>query len=406
MQTFNPEQSLVEIRREFGEYGDVNPSVSRSSTFTVMDPDTMPQIFKGIKGPETGGYYLYGRHGNPTVRVLARYLAAMEGTEAALCTASGMSAISCALMQVCKSGDHIVASNTIYGGTHALLNELFPEMGIAVAFVDAADLSAVAAAVTDKTRVIYVETVGNPTLRISDIPALSLLARQKGLILMVDNTFSPMLVSPARLGADVVLYSLSKFINGTSDAIAGVICANSAFVNKLLDLHTGRAMLLGPTMDSRVAFDLIQRLPYLGLRMREHGRRALAISSLLETLGVPVRYPGLPSHPQHRIFQSMMNDGYGYGGMLTIDCKWQEKAHELMSVLQNQEKFGLIAVSLGYYDTLMSCSGSSTSSEISPENQEAMGLSPGLIRMSVGITGSLESRLAQISRAFAAVKLT
>jgi methionine-gamma-lyase len=404
MQTFNPEQSLVEIRREFGEYGDVNPSVSRSSTFTVMDPDTMPQIFKGIKGPEAGGCYLYGRHGNPTVRVLARYLAAMEGTEAALCTASGMSAISCALLQVCKSGDHIVASNTLYGGTHALLNELFPEMGITVTFVDAADLSAVAAAVTDKTRVIYVETIGNPTLKIVDIPALSTLARQKGLTLIVDNTFSPMLVSPARLGADVVLYSLSKFINGTSDAIAGAICANGAFVNKLLDLHTGRAMLLGPTMDSRVAFGLIQRLAHLGIRMREHGRRAMAISSLLAKLGMPVRYPGLPSHPQHRIFQSMMNEGYGYGGMLTIDCKTQEKAHELMSVLQNQECFGLIAVSLGYYDTLMSCSGSSTSSEISPENQEAMGLSPGLIRMSVGITGTLESRLAQISRAITTVR--
>ena len=223
---FNPEQSLVEIRREFGEYGDVNPSVSRSSTFTVMDPDTMPQIFKGIKGPEAGGYYLYGRHGNPTVRVLARYLAAMEGTEAALCTASGMSAISCALMQSCKSGDHIVASNTIYGGTHALLNELFPEMGITVTFVDATDLSAVAAAITKKTRVIYVETIGNPTLKIADIPALSRLARKKGLTLMVDNTFSPMLVSPARLGADIVVYSLSKFINGTSDAIAGAICAD------------------------------------------------------------------------------------------------------------------------------------------------------------------------------------
>lgn len=406
MQTFNPEQSLVEIRREFGEYGDVNPSLSRSSTFTVMDPDTMPELFKGIKGPEAGGFYLYGRHGNPTVRVLARYLAAMEGTEAALCTASGMSAISCALLQSCRNGDHIVASDTIYGGTHALLNELFPEMGIAVTFVDATDLSAVAAAVKKKTRVIYVETIGNPTLKISNISALSGLARKKGLTLIVDNTFSPMLVSPARIGADIVVYSMSKFINGAGDAIAGAICASKAFVNKLLALHTGRAMLLGPTMDSRVAFDIVQRLPHLGLRMREHGRRAMAIASRLEDLSVPVCYPGLPSHPQHRIFESMMNEGYGYGGMLTIDCKTQEKAHELMAVLQNQERFGLIAVSLGYYDTLMSCSGSSTSSEISPENQEAMGLSPGLLRMSVGITGSLDSRLVQISRAITAVGLT
>jgi methionine-gamma-lyase len=278
-------------------------------------------------------------------------------------------------------------------------------MGITVTFVDATNLSAVASAVTDKTRLIYVETIGNPTLKVSDIPALSTLSRKKGLRLIVDNTFSPMLVSPARLGADIVVYSLSKFINGSSDAIAGAICADSGFVNKLLDLHTGRAMLLGPTMDSRVAFDLTHRLTNLGLRMREHGRRAMAISSRLADLGVAVCYPGLPSHPQHRIFESMMNDGFGYGGMLTIDCQTQEKAHELMSVLQNQERFGLIAVSLGYYDTLMSCSGSSTASEISPENQQAMGLSPGLLRMSVGITGSLESRLEQISRAIAAVGL-
>ncbi|MDX9785195.1 MAG: aminotransferase class I/II-fold pyridoxal phosphate-dependent enzyme [Desulfobacterales bacterium] len=405
MQKFDPEQLLSEARREFGPHGDVNPSVSRSSTFTVSEPCDMADIFKGIKGPDADGCYLYSRHGNPTVKVLARYLAAMEGTEAAHCTASGMSAISCTLSQLCKTGDHIVASDTIYGGTHALLGDLFPEMAISTTFVDVTDLSAVAAAIQKTTRVIYVETVGNPTLKVADIPALSKLAREKGILLVVDNTFTPMIFSPARLGADMVLYSMSKFINGASDAIAGAVCAGSEFIGKLVNMRTGRAMLLGPTLDARTAFDLIQRLPYLALRMREHGRRALAIASRLEDSGVTVRYPGLSSHPQYRLFRSMMNEGYGYGGMLTVDCGTVEKAEALMRVLQNQEHFGLLAVSLGYYDTLISCSGSSTSSEIPPESQRAIGLSPGLVRFSVGITGSLESRLAQITRAIKTVGL-
>jgi methionine-gamma-lyase len=399
MKPYDPEQALCEIRREFGEHGGVNPSVSRSSTFTVMDPCTMPEIFKGEKGPARGGCYLYGRHCNPTLKVLSRYLAAMEGTETSLCTASGMSAIFCTLSQLCRMGDHIVASNTLYGGTHALLDEVLPQMGVTTTFVDPADPSAVSAALAENTRVIYVEALGNPTLKVADIPGLSKMARKRGITLVVDNTFSPMIFSPARLGADVVIHSMSKFINGASDAIAGTVCAGTSLIDNMLDLHTGRVMLLGPTLDPRAAFSILQRLPHLAIRMREHGRRAMAIAARLRDMGVAVGYPGLASHPQHGLFRSMMNEGYGYGGMLTIDCKTVEKAEQLMDVLQNQERFGLLAVSLGYFDTLISCSGSSTASEMSPESQRAMGLSPGLLRLSVGITGSLESRLDQITRA-------
>ncbi len=140
MQSFNPEQALLNARREFGEHGGVAPSISRSATFTVMHPDIMPEIFQGLRGPDKNGCFLYSRHFNPTVDVLSRYLAAMEDTEAAICTASGMSAISCTLLQICQSGDHIVASDTIYGGTHALLEELLPQMNITTTFVDIADL--------------------------------------------------------------------------------------------------------------------------------------------------------------------------------------------------------------------------------------------------------------------------
>ncbi len=399
MQSYNPEQALLNARREFGEHGGVAPSVSRSATFTVLHPDTMPEIFKGLKGPEEGGCFLYSRHFNPTVDVLSRYLAAMEDTQAAICTASGMSAISCALLQVCKSGDHIVAGETIYGGTHALLESLLPQMNITTTFVDITDIEAVKRAITRNTRVLYTETMGNPTLSIADIPALSTEAHDRGIKLIVDNTFSPMIFSPHRLGADVVVYSLTKYINGASDLIGGAICAESQFIQELMNLHTGRVMLLGPTMDPRVAFDVIQRLPHLAIRIREHSLRGIAMAQMLRKMDIKVIYPGLPDHPQHQLVNRLGNDGYGSGGILAIDCGSRKKAEALMEVLQNEEKFGFIAVSLGYFDTLISCSGSSTSSEIDIEDQQKMGLSPGLLRIALGYTGSLDVRLEQMKRA-------
>ena len=219
------------------------------------------------------------------------------------------------------------------------------------------------------------------------------------------SRLTPMLVSPIRLGADVVVYSMTKYINGASDLVAGAICTTKTMVHELMDLHTGRVMLLGPTMDPRMAFDIIQRLPHLAIRMREHSRRALAICRRLEELGVPVTYPGLESFAQHDLANDLFNKGYGYGGMFTIDCGNRDRADELLDRLQNKEDFGYIAVSLGYFDTLMSCSGASTSSEISAVNQQKMGLSPGLVRLSVGFTGSLDKRVEQMERAVRSVGL-
>lgn len=395
---FDPELAITQVRREFGEHGGVAPSIERSSTFTVMEPGIMPDIFDGKRSPDREGCYLYSRHFNPTIDVLDRYLAAMEGTEFAVGTASGMAAISCALLQLCDAGSHIVSSSTIYGGTHALLAELLPRHGIETTFVHPRDLSAFAAAIQPNTKVIYAETVGNPTLAIANIEALATLAHENGIQLVVDNTFAPMVISPARHGADIVVYSMTKYINGASDLLAGCICCSRDFGHSLYDLHRGCAMLYGPTMDPRVAFDVMQRLPHLAIRMREHGRRALAIAECLQNLGLPVLYPGLPSHPDHGLLETLVNPGYGYGGMLALDCGTQARANELIGVLQNEVGFGLIAVSLGYFDTLMSVSSCSTSSEIPSDEQERMGLHPGLLRMSVGITGSLESRLAQIEK--------
>ncbi len=399
MKPYKPEMAMMAARREFGEHGGVAPSISRSATFTVIDPRTVPEIFSGIKKPDQDGCFLYSRHFNPTVSVLGRYLAAMEGTEAAMCTASGMSAIACTLMQLCESGDHIVASDTIYGGTHALLAELFPRYQIHTTFVDITRIEAVEAAMGPKTRVVYTETLGNPTLKVADIPSLASLCRERRVKLVVDNTFSPMVVSPAPLGADIVVYSMTKFINGASDLIAGAVCADSAFIGRLMDLHQGRVMLMGPTMDPRVAFDIIQRLPHLPLRMREHSRRALAMAQLLEEMQVPVLYPGLASHPQHRLLKSMINKRYGYGGIFAVDCGTLDRAEHLLDVLQNREAFGLIAVSLGYFDTLLSASSASTASEIPAGEQLRIGLSPGLVRVAVGYTGTLKARLEQLRRA-------
>lgn len=399
-------EALAEVRHEFGEHGGVNLSIEASTTFTVLSPETMPEIFRGALGPDSGGCYLYGRHFNPTVHALSRGLAAIEGTESAYATASGMGAIVAAILECCDHGDHVVASRAVYGGTFALLHDFLPrKAGIATTFVDATDLAAVERACGERTRVLYVETLSNPTLGVADVPRLAAIAHRRGARLVVDATFTPLVVSPARLGADVVVSSLTKFASGASDVIAGAVCGSRDFVTRLMDLHTGALMLLGPTLDPRTAFALAMRLPHLGLRMREHGRRALAIAERLEERGLRVAYPGLPSHPQHGLFRSLANESYGSGGILTVDCGDAARANRFLEALQNRDRFGYVAVSLGFHDTLMSCSASSTSSELPPEDRDKAGISPGLVRLSIGYTGSLERRLAQLDDALAAAGL-
>ncbi len=396
----NPIEDLAHLRHEFGEHGGVNMSIEASSTFTVMDPHTMPEMFQGRKGPENAGCYLYGRHFNPTVYNLGRQLAALEGTDSAYCTASGMGAISATLMGLCKHGDHIVSSNTVYGGTYALLHDFLPRTtGVTTRFVDITDLDAVRAAITDETRVVFTESVSNPMLRIADIPRLAEIAHNAGIPLVVDNTFSPLILSPAVLGADVVVHSMTKFISGMSDVIAGAVCGSHDFIEQLVDLHSGPLMLLGPTMDPKIAAEISLRIPHLPLRMAAHGERALALAERLEAAGVDVCYPGLAGHPDCELFDRLRCPDYGYGGVLTIDLGNEERANELMALLQNKYRFGFMAVSLGYFDTLMSCSGSSTSSEMSDEDKAAAGISAGLIRMSIGYTGTLEQRWGQLRSA-------
>jgi len=402
----DPVERLAALRHEFGEHGGVNMSIEASTTFTVMEAGTMPEIFQGQLGPDEGGCYLYGRHFNPTVYVLGRQLAAMEGAQAGYCTGSGLGAISSALLGLLNQGDHVVASDTLYGGTWAMLAEFFPQKcGITTTFVDVNDPDAVAAACTERTKVVYCESLSNPTLRVTNVPQLAQLAHAHGAQLMVDNTFTPLAMTPLDHGADVVVHSLTKFVNGASDFIAGAVCGTTDFVGSLMDLHVGPLMILGPTMDPQVAHAISLRVPHLPIRMIEHARRAQLFAERLDAAGVEVTYPGLSSHPDYELFKRIGRSEYGCGGLLTINAGSRQRAEALMDDLQNTEGFGFMAVSLGYFDTLMSCSASSTSSELTDDALEAAGISPGLLRMSIGFTGSAEQRWSQLERALHRVGL-
>ena len=381
---FKPANNIQDLQY-FGEFGGVNPSISDSSTYTFLSAKTMFDTFEG----NADGCYLYSRHSTPSNLYLGEALAAMEGTETAHVSASGMGAITPVILQLCGAGDHIVSSRTIYGGTYAFLKNFTPRLHIQTSFVDITKLEVVEAAITENTKVLYCETVSNPLLEVADIEALAKLAKKHHLKLVVDNTFSPLSVSPAILGADIVIHSLTKFINGSSDTVGGVVCGTQEFIDQLRNVNDGASMLLGSTMDSLRASSILKNLRTLHIRMKQHSHNAAYLAKKFEEDGLKTVYPGLQSHPSHELFNSMMHSEYGYGGMLTIDAGSSEKANQLMELMQHKN-VGYLAVSLGFYKTLFSSPGSSTSSEIPEEEQQAMGLSEGLIRFSIGLDNHIE----------------
>ncbi|MEP1489442.1 MAG: aminotransferase class I/II-fold pyridoxal phosphate-dependent enzyme [Algibacter sp.] len=381
---FKPANNIQDLQY-FGEFGGVNPSISDSSTYTFISAKTMFDTFEG----NADGCYLYSRHTSPSNLYLGEALAAMEGTETANVSASGMGAITPVLLQLCKSGDHIVSSRTIYGGTYAFLKNFTPRFNIETSFVDITNIETIEAAITKNTKVIYCESVSNPLLEVADINGLATLAKKHGLKLVVDNTFSPLSISPAKLGADIVAHSLTKFINGSSDTVGGVVCGSQDFINDLRNVNNGASMLLGSTMDSLRASSILKNLRTLHIRIQQHSKNALFIAEKFEADGLKTVYPGLESHPSHQLYKSMMNAEYGFGGMLTIDVGTIDKANALMELMQD-ENLGYLAVSLGFYKTLFSAPGTSTSSEIPLEEQVSMGLSNGLIRFSIGLDADIE----------------
>ncbi len=381
---FNPASNIQDLQY-FGEFGGVNPSISDSSTYTFLSAKTMFDTFEG----NADGCYLYSRHTSPSNLYLGEALAAMEGTETANVSASGMGAITPVLLQLCKSGDHIVSSRTIYGGTYAFLKNFTPRFNIETSFIDITKLDVVEAAITPNTKVLYCESVSNPLLEVADIAGLAKLAKKYNLQLVVDNTFSPLSIAPAKLGADVVIHSLTKFINGSSDTVGGVVCGTQAFIDELRNVNDGASMLLGSTMDSLRAASVLKNLRTLHIRMKQHSHNAAYLAQKFQDDGLKTVYPGLTSHPSHELFKSMMNEEYGFGGMLTIDVGSIDKANQLMELMQKRN-LGYLAVSLGFYKTLFSAPGTSTSSEIPEDEQAAMGLTDGLIRFSIGLDNDIQ----------------
>lgn len=384
----------------FGEYGGVNPSISDSSTFTYMAGKTMEMVFDGDKE----GCYLYSRHMNPSTGYLAEAVSNMEFTEAGQVSSSGMGAISSTILQICSAGDHIVSSRTIYGGTYAFMKNFLPKLQINTSFIDITNINEVEKAITDKTKILYCETMSNPLLEVADVRALSKLAKKHGLKLVVDNTFTPLIFSPSALGADIIIHSLTKFINGASDAVGGIVCSSKEFVMSLIDVNDGAAMLLGPTMDSIRANGILKNLRTLHVRMKQHSHNAMYVANELQNLGLKVYYPGLESHPQHQIMKDQMNEEFGFGGMVMIDAQSTKKAYELMEEMQNNN-IGYLAVSLGFYKTLFSAPGASTSSEIPEDEQKEMGISPGMVRMSIGLDNDIERTFDKIKGCLKKVNL-
>jgi methionine-gamma-lyase len=395
---FNPAQSIQNLQF-FGEFGGVNPSIEDSSTYTFLKADKMEEVFE----KEIEGCYLYSRHWNPTNRYLSLALSNMENTESALVTASGMAAITSTLLQLCSQGDELVCSRMVYGGTYAFLKNVAPRFGIQARFVDITKLDQIENAITSKTKLVYCESVSNPLLEVADLPRISEICKRHEIKLVVDNTFTPMIISPSNYGADIVIHSLTKYINGTSDTVAGAICGSHEFINELIDVNHGSVMLLGPVMDSMRAASVLKNLHSLHIRIKQHSHNAMYLAARFAQFGIEVKYPGLPIHPQHGLMTHLMNTEFGYGGMMVINMGTKRKAYKLMEKMQ-EANLGYLAVSLGYYKTLFSSPGSSTSSEIPDEERERMGLSDGLVRMSIGLDEKIQETYTKMIKYIEQVK--
>lgn len=377
----------------FGEFGGVNPSISDSSTYTFLSAQSMSDTFEG-KGE---GCYLYSRHTSPSGLYLSEALAKMEATESAHVFASGMGAITSVILQLCKAGDHIVSSRTVYGGTYAFMKNFTPKFQIETNFVDITDLNSVENAIQKNTKVLYCETVSNPLMEVANIQALSKIAQKHKVTLVVDNTFTPLILRPKELGADVVIHSLTKFINGSSDTVGGAVCASEEFINALKDVNDGAAMLLGQTLDSLRASSVLKNLRTLPIRMKQHSANALYLANAFQELGFRVIYPGLEKAKSHEVMKKQMDKNIGFGGLFCLDLGSLEKANLFMEMLQHKN-LGYLAVSLGFYKTLFSAPGSSTSSEIPEEEQAAMGLSEGLVRFSIGLDHAIEDTFNEMKK--------
>jgi methionine-gamma-lyase len=354
--------------------GAISVPIYQSSTFAFKSAKHGAAIFAG----EDNGY-VYTRLGNPTQAALEREMAFLEGGEAALCFSSGMAAISGVILSLCQSGDNLVSSDTVYGGTHNLYKETLPRWNIQVKEIDATNLKNLENAIDEKTRMIFIESPANPTLSIIDIEGCANITKKNGIPLVIDNTFAtPYLQRPLEMGAQIIIHSATKYIGGHGDTIAGVVVGKKNYIDEL------RAKILrdiGGVISPLNAWLLLRGLKTLPVRMDRHCANALEIAKFLSLHPKInwVRYPGLSTHPQHEMAVKQMKK---FGGMITFEVKGGRKAGEK---LMNSVGLITLAVSLGDCDSLMEHPASMTHSTYSAEKLAEIGVSEGLIRVSVGL---------------------
>lgn len=375
-------------------FGSLATPIYQSSTYYF---DSCEQGGRRFAGQEKG--FIYTRLGNPTSSVLEEKVAVLEGGEAAIATASGIGAISSALWTIAKAGAHIIADSTLYGCTFALLNHGLTRYGVEVTFINTSDLNEVKANLKENTVAIYLETPANPNLKIADIAAISELVHgyNKDIKVVCDNTFAtPYLQRPLELGADVVVHSATKYLNGHGDVIAGFVVGKADFISEVRLF--GVKDMTGAVLDPFAAFLVLRGLKTFELRMVRHCENARAVAEFLEKSDkvAKVYYPGLESFENHDIAVKQMKD---FGGMLSFEVKGG-KAAGMKFV--NALKLCIIAVSLGDAETLVEHPASMTHSPYTPEELKAAGIPEGLVRISCGLENK-EDLLADIEQALAQI---
>lgn len=371
--------------------GSATVPIYQTSTFAFKSADHGARCFAG----ESDGF-IYTRIGNPTIATLERQVAILEKGFGGVAVASGMAAVSTIYVAFLKAGDHIVSTAAVYGPSRGIMESYFRKFGVESTYLSTADPDAVRAAVRPETRMLYVETPTNPTMELSDIRALSGIAREHKLVMVVDNTFSsPFLQRPIELGADVVFHSMTKFINGHADIIAGMIVAR----NEELYKAVRQAMIgMGCNMDPHQAYLVLRGVKTLALRMQRAQENAQKVAEHLATHPKVawVKYPGLKSHPQFELARKQMD---GPGAMISFELKGGLKAGK---VLMDNVRLAMLAVSLGGIETLIQHPASMTHSKMAKEKREAAGISDGLVRFSVGIE-DLKDIIADLEQALAKV---
>jgi methionine-gamma-lyase len=340
-------------------------------------------LYQRVVDGERKAVNIYGRCGNPTEYEFEAQMAAIEGADACLATASGMAAISVALFGLLKQGDHIVCDWTTYSSTHEMLDHRMTDYGITTTFVDTADLEAVRAAITPATRVLYFETIANPSMKVADVSALASLARERGLVVVCDNTFaSPFVMRPLEWGVDLVVESCSKFIGGHSDVIGGAIAMKSERLpaDFLEQIRWNTMVKWGAPLAPFNAWLLLRGIQTLAVRVERQCRTALTLARHLEAHPKVRRvwYPGLPSHPQHAIAAAQMP---AFGGMLTFDVGSGEAALGVVDHL----RLACFAASLGGTRTITQLPATMAFLDIAEAERQRMGIYQGMVRVSTGL---------------------